>query len=258
MSNNANRTLIVLVAAAWIVLMAVLIFLTWSASEDVIDRIGDFQEFLADNNDDAGKLIVTLGALVTIVLALLVIIVEVAPEEEERELRVEQAGATTIVPASALRQRLEEAVREIPDITAARARVSTKDKGIAAAVDVTLLPKANVAAVTQEAARVVIDTIQTDLGLPVVGVPTVKIAFAEGAAAAAAAPVAQQPPESPAGEEAERVGEPPPPEEAPPTPEDEPAAPEEAPAPPEETTPVQPEPEAPPAEQPQEPEDRQA
>lgn len=236
MSNNANRTLIVLVAAAWIVLMAVLIFLTWSAPEDVIDRIGDFQEFLADNNDDAGKLIVTLAALVTIVLALLVIIVEVAPEEEERELRVEQAGATTIVPASALRQRLEEAVREIPDITAARARVSTRDKGIAAAVDITLLPKANVASVTQEAARVVIDTIQTDLGLPVMGVPTVKIAFAEGPITAAAAPLAQQPPERPAGEEAERVDEPPPPEE---------------------TTPVQPEPEAPPAEQPQEPADRQ-
>lgn len=243
MSNNANRTLIVLVAAAWIVLMAVLIFLTWSAPEDVIDRIGDFQEFLADNNDDAGKLIVTLGALVTVVLALLVIIVEVAPEEEERELRVEQAGATTIVPASALRQRLEEAVREIPDITAARARVSTKDKGIAAAVDITLLPRANVAAVTQEAARVVVDTIQTDLGLPVVGVPTVKIAFAEGPEAAAAAPVAQQPPETPVAEEAERVAESPAPEEAPPAPEETAAAPPDA--------------ESPPAEQPQEPEDRQ-
>lgn len=250
MSNNANRTLIVLVAAAWIVLMAVLIFLTWSAPEDVIDRIGDFQEFLADNNDDAGKLIVTLAALVTIVLALLVIIVEVAPEEEERELRVEQAGATTIVPASALRQRLEEAVREIPDITAARARVSTRDKGIAAAVDITLLPRANVASVTQEAARVVIDTIQTDLGLPVMGVPTVKIAFAEGSITAVATPLAQQPPERPVGEEAERVAESPPLEETPP-------APEEAPASPEETTPVQPEPEAAPAEQPQEPEDRQ-
>jgi hypothetical protein len=31
--------------------------------------------------------------------------------------------------------------------------------------------------VTQEAARVVIDAVQTDLGLPVVGMPTVRIAF---------------------------------------------------------------------------------
>jgi hypothetical protein len=180
MSNDANRTFIVIAAAVWIVVMAVLIFFTWTADTDIIDRLGDFVEYLDAHNDDAGKLIITLSALVTVVLALLVIIVEVAPEDEERELRVEQAGATTIVPASALRQRLEEALTGIPEVTAAKAKVSTKDKGIMAALEITLLPNANVAAVTQEATRVVIDTVQTDLGLPVVGVPTVKISFAAG------------------------------------------------------------------------------
>src|SRR3990172_7177123 len=102
MSNDANRTFIVIAAAVWIVVMAVLIFFTWTADTDIIDRLGDFVEYLDAHNDDAGKLIITLSALVTVVLALLVIIVEVAPEDEERELRVEQAGATTIVPASAL------------------------------------------------------------------------------------------------------------------------------------------------------------
>lgn len=224
MSNDANRTLIVLLAAAWIVIMAVLIFFTWSADTDIIDRIGDFQEYLDKHNDDAGKLIVTLGALVTVVLALLVIIVEVAPPDEERELRVEQAGATTIVPAAALRQRLEEAVAAIPQITAATAKVSTKDRGIAAAVDITLLPSANVAAITQETARVVIDTVQTDLGLPVVGVPIVRITFAPGASAKAAQPPALPPiapePPGPPPNEAERVdewfGASPPPDEPPP------------------------------------------
>jgi hypothetical protein len=282
MSNDANRTLIVLVAAAWIVLMAVLIFLTWSADTDVIDRIGDFQEYLADHNDDPGKLIVTLGALVTVVLALLVIIVEVAPEDEERELRVEQAGATTIVPASALRQRLEEAVMGVPQVTAARARVSTKDKGIVAALDLTLLASANVAAVTQEATRIVVDTVQTDLGLPVVGVPSVKIAFAKGAPAHAAyAPrePAAQPETPPAPATEERVDEwfggspppeePQPPEEAAPPPPAErawsppPAEPAPGPAQPPPapespwSAPPQSQPESPPAEQPREPENPQ-
>lgn len=180
MSNNTNRTFIVIAAAGWIVFMAVLIFFTWSADTDIIDKIGDFQEYLAAHNDDAGKLIITLSALVTVVIALLLVIVEIAPEDQERELRVEQAGATTIVPASALRQRLEEALMGIPEVTAAKARVATKDKGIATALDVTLVPGANVASVTQEAARVVIDAVQTDLGLPVVGVPTVRIAFGTG------------------------------------------------------------------------------
>ena len=224
MSNDANRSLIVLVAAAWIVVMAVLIFFTWTADTDIIDRIGDFQEYLGKHNDDAGKIIVTLGALVAAVLALLIIIVEVVPEDEERELRVEQAGATTIVPAGALRQRLEEALTAIPEITAARARVSSRDKGIVTALDVTLLPSANVAAITQEASRVVIDTVQADLGLPVVGVPTVRIAFAPAGtvvAARAPAPVApEQPEQAPAAEERvdEWFGASPAPDEPPPPP----------------------------------------
>ena len=223
MSNDANRTFIVLVAAAWIVLMAVLIFFTWTADKDVIDRLGDFVEYLAAHNDNAGKLIVTLGALVTVVLALLLIIVQVAPEDEDRELRVEQAGATTIVPATALRQRLEEAVSTVPQVTAARAKVSTKDKGIVAALDVTLLPGANVSAVTQDVSRVVVDTVQTDLGLPVVGLPTVRVSFASGRAVASS--MAQAPAPPPAGEEPSVVDLPSPPDELAVAPETE-AAPE--------------------------------
>jgi hypothetical protein len=180
MNNEANRLLITFFAAAVIVLMAVVIFFTWTADTDVIDRVGDLEEYLAEHNDDAGKLIVTLAALVVVVLAFLLIILELAPEDEERELRVKQAGAVTIVPASALRQRLEEALIARPEITAARARVSTGDKGIATALNLTVDPRANIAAVSQEAVRVAVDTIQNDLGLPVQGVPTVRVALADG------------------------------------------------------------------------------
>jgi hypothetical protein len=199
MSNDANRILIILAAAVWIVLMAALIFVTWSASDRAIDGLRDAVQFLDDNNDNIGRLIVTLAALVTVVLALLLIIVDLAPEEDERELRVEQAGATTIVPAAALRQRLEEALAALPEVTAARARVNTRDRGITAALDVTVTPEANVAQVTQEATRVVVDTVQTDLGLPVSGVPTVRVAFGGPRPKPAASSMTQQPrPEEPA------------------------------------------------------------
>ena len=91
--------------------MAVIIFFTWAADTDIIDRSGRLRGVpRTTTTTTPGKLIVTLSALVTAVLALLLIIVEIAPEDEERELRVEQAGATTIVPAIALRLRLEEAL----------------------------------------------------------------------------------------------------------------------------------------------------
>jgi hypothetical protein len=204
--NEANRLLIVLTAAAWIILMAVIIFITWAAPEDAIRRLGDFVEFLDDNDSNAGKLIVSLAALAAAVLALLVIIVEFAPEDERKELRVEQGGATTIVPADALRLRLEEALLALPEVTAARSRVSTRDRGIAAALDLTVTPQANLGNVTQDAVRVVIDTVQTDLGLPVTGVPTVKITFG-GSKTAVSTPHVSIPPGEPPVSQVETVDE---------------------------------------------------
>ena len=175
--NETNRTVIIVAAAIWIVLMAVVLFVTWAADKEAVSRLRDFVQYLDDHRDNASLLIVTLGALVLVVLSLLVIIVEVAPEEETRELKVEQAGATTIVPAEALRLRLEEALAALPQVTAAKARVFTRGKGIGASLDLTIVPDANVASVTQEATRVVVDALQTDLGLPVAGVPAVRILF---------------------------------------------------------------------------------
>jgi hypothetical protein len=175
--NEANRTAIVLLAAAWIVLMAIVIFLAWAAPDETINAMGDIVQELDNNNDTAGRLILTLGALALAVFALLVIILELAPEDEERELRVKQAGSTTIVPARALRLRLEEALASMPEVTTAKARVWTRDNGIATGLDLGLRTRANVANVTQESSRIVVDIIQTELGLPVAGLPDVRVSF---------------------------------------------------------------------------------
>lgn len=202
--NETNRTAIVLLAALWIVLMAVIIFAAWAAADDAVDRLGDFVEYLDDHRDeDTSRLIVTLGALVLIVLAVLLIVVELAPEEEGREIRVEQAGATTIVPAEPLRLRLEEALTAMTQVTAARARVFSQEKGIGMKLELTVTPDANIAVVTQEASRVVVETLQADLGLPVTAPPSVRIVFGPPKAEPVASSVTQPPtPEPPPAPEA--------------------------------------------------------
>lgn len=204
--NETNRSLIVLFCGILVMLAAVLIFLTWSANDDVINALYDTVDYFRDHNDDPGRLIVTLGALIVAVLALLVIILELAPEDEEKELKVQQAGATTIVPAAALRERLEEALVALPEITAARSRVKTKDQGIAVTLDVTVTPTANIAHVTQECGRVAVDTIQEDLGLPVKGTPVVRVSFGGAKPEPVASSMTQAQPE------------PEPPSQSPPTP----------------------------------------
>jgi hypothetical protein len=81
------------------------------------------------------------------------------------------------VPAQALRMRVEEAIGALPEVTTVKARVWTQDNGIATNLDLGLVQRANVANVTQEASRLVVDIVQTELGLPVAGLPQVRIAF---------------------------------------------------------------------------------
>ncbi len=175
--NEMNRYLVVLCAAAWIVTTAVVIFLTWAAPTETIDALADIVQFLDDNNGTTGQVVVTLAALALAVLALLWIVVELAPDDEVKELRIEQAGATTIVPADALRLRLEESLLGLPGVTAARSRVWPRDKGVAVGLELTVVQTANVGDITQQAVRAVVDTLHEDLGLPVSGTPDVRIAF---------------------------------------------------------------------------------
>jgi len=175
--NQTNRSVIVILAGLWIVLMAMVVFAAWAADKEAVDRLGDVVQYLDDHRNNPGRLILTLGALAMMVLALLVILVEVAPEEEQQELKVEQAGATTIVPAEALRLRLEEVLVTLPQVTAAKVRVFSRDKGIGTSLELTITPGASVATVTQEASRLIADTLRTDLGLPAASPPSIRIVF---------------------------------------------------------------------------------
>jgi hypothetical protein len=69
-------------------------------------------------------------------------------------------------------------------------------------LDLTVTPGVNVAAVTQEASRVVVDTLQAELGLPVSAPPTVRITFSppkvEPVASSVTRPPESEPPPPPA------------------------------------------------------------
>jgi hypothetical protein len=139
-----------------------------------------------------------------IVLAVLVIVIEMAPEEEPTELRLERAGATTVVAAAGLCQRLEEVLLMLPTVTDVKVSVAARKKGVAATLNLTLLPGTNVAQAGEDATRAVTRTLEEEMGLPVAGTPRLRIIFGEAVEAA--------PPSSPAAEGVGGVGASPAPE----------------------------------------------
>jgi phosphotransferase system glucose/maltose/N-acetylglucosamine-specific IIC component len=184
-----NRAAIVGLAFAWVIFMALVILLTWGADSETIDRLGDLVSYLNDHTDNASKLILSLGAAALIVLSLIVIVVELVPAEPAAQVHLESVtGATAILPMEAITQRLEQELRALPQVQDAQAVVASRDRGLAVTLNLTLAPDANVASTTEEACHLAQDTIEQQIGVALVGLPTVRIAF--GTATAGAPPAA--------------------------------------------------------------------
>lgn len=192
-----NRAAIVGLAFVWVILMALVILLTWGADTETVDRLGDLVSYLNDHTDNASKLILTLGVAALIVLSLIVIVAELVPAEPAAaEVRLESVtGATAVLPAEAITQRLEMELRSLPQVQEAQAMVAARDRGLAVALNLTLSPDANVSSATEEACRLAQETIEQKIGVALVGLPTVQIRFGPPTAAPPPPPTADAPEE---------------------------------------------------------------
>jgi hypothetical protein len=188
-----NRGIIVVLAAIWITLMAVVILVTWAADSETIDRLGDLVRYLDDHTDISSKLILTLGALALVVLSLIVIVAELAPTGPSTDIRLEGVtGATAILPIESINQRIEQEVTALPHVKECQASVTPRDRGLAVALNLTLDPDAKVPETTEEACRVTQETIEQKIGVALVGLPTVQVEFSSLEGMPASAPEGEQ------------------------------------------------------------------
>lgn len=173
-----NRGIIVALAAIWVILMALVILVTWTADTETIDRLGDLVRYLDEHTDNASKLILTLGVSSLIVLCLIVIVAELAPAGPSADIRLEGVtGATAVLSTEDINQRIEQEVTALPQIKECKASVTARDRGLAVALNLVLGPDANVPEATEEACRVTQETIEQKIGVALVGLPTVQIRF---------------------------------------------------------------------------------
>lgn len=173
-----NRGIIVILAAIWATLMVVVIFVTWAADAETIDRLSDLVRYLDDHTDNASKLILTLGASSLIVLSLIIIVAELAPAGPSTDIRLEGVtGATAVLSTEDINQRIEQEVTALPQIKESKASVTARDRGLAVALNLILGPDANVPEATEEACRVTQETVEQKIGVALVGLPTVQIRF---------------------------------------------------------------------------------
>ena len=174
-----NRILIIGGALLWIFVVIMVILLAWGAPDDSIERIADFAGYLEDHNDEAGKLVLTFGAAILVLLAAIIVIIEVAPPET-KSLRVANVGAGEArIPTDEVAHLIEEELRLVPQLNGVTANVQARGEKADVNLDLHVGPEADIAATTDEACRRTSELLAQRIGVALAHPPRAQLHYKE-------------------------------------------------------------------------------
>jgi hypothetical protein len=197
--NVLNRVMVCLLLLALAAAAAAVAALAWAAPAASIDGLRDAVDWLDRNDDAASRAALTALAAAVGLPALLLLFFEVWRPSGAAVRVVDVKGGEATLSPEALGQRIEEAVRAVPDVAEARALTRVRRKGIELALDLHVGPDANLAAVADAALEAARDLLTGRLHVAVAGQPRVRLHYKElrlAGSATRAAPAAPAAPET--------------------------------------------------------------
>ena len=181
-----NRVIIVAGAFVWIFLVLVLILLAWGAPENSIDRLGDFVEYLDDHTDDVSRVILTLGGVILVLVAVVLIIAEVTPPATAA-VKVQQVKAgSAVISTQEIEQRVEQEVGSVPHVSQAAVKVVGRGRGVELDLDLHVDPEANLTEAAEEACQRARELAEGKMGIALLRPPRAHLHYKELHLAAAA------------------------------------------------------------------------
>ena len=174
-----NRVLIVCGALIWIFLVMVVILLAWGAPDQSIDKLQDLATYVADNDDTPAKLILTFGGLILIMLALIVIISEVAPAEGGTLKMERVGGATASISTEEVALRLEEELQTFPQLKQVQASVKSRGQKAEIKLELHVNAEAELTSTAEEACRRARQLLEERMGVALAGPPEAQLHYQE-------------------------------------------------------------------------------
>lgn len=174
-----NRVLIVCGALVWVFVILGVILLTWGAPDESIEQLSDLAGYLADENDTPAQLIVTFGGLILILMAVIVIIFEVAPPGTE-SLKIERVGGGEAhIGTEEVAHWLEEELQTMPQLKQVQARVVARGRKAEVSLDLHVGAEADLSTTTEEVCRSARQLIEERVGVALARPPQVQLHYQE-------------------------------------------------------------------------------
>jgi hypothetical protein len=151
--DQANRLVIVALAALLIAATGVVVALAWWRPDASIARLEDFTGWLRDHNTDDGRLVLSLGAAVVILALLTLIVVELTPSGAQKMRVRDVKSGEAVISTAQIAERITAEVQAVPHVAGCTALVTRHGKKVDVILDLHVDAGANLADTADEACR---------------------------------------------------------------------------------------------------------
>jgi hypothetical protein len=177
--NVFNRLFMTLLAVVLIALAVAVIALTWTIPDDTIAWLRDATDWMARHNQDTEKGLLSLIAGVIGFLALVLVLLELLPDNGDVRVTDLSVGGAVLSTAD-ITQRVEEAVRTVDHVVNVKASVKAKGhKGVIVLLNLDVDPDANLMVVTDEACAAATDMLTNKVHVALAAPPQARLHYRE-------------------------------------------------------------------------------
>lgn len=177
--NTFNRGVLVLLCVGLVAAAAAIIVLTWTIPNRSVNWLADAVEWIDSNDGDVERaLLTTFGAFIG-TTALIVLLIELIPRSGPDVPVSDLTSGDATLSADALGQRIEEAVRQVPNVSEVRANVRARKEGVLVGLDLHVEPEANLASVSDQACDAAQQVLNDRVHVTLLRPPSVKLHYRE-------------------------------------------------------------------------------
>lgn len=177
--NLFNRILVILLMIAVGAAAIAIAVLAWTIPNRTINWLADAVQWLDDNDGDTEKALLTIGCVVAVIVALAVLILELVPHRRTVVAVTGVEGGAATLSTGAIAQRVEDAVRQVPDVADARAFVQARRKGVEVEMDLEVDPEANLAELTGAASAAARNALENRMHVALATPPRARLHYRE-------------------------------------------------------------------------------
>jgi hypothetical protein len=177
--NLFNRIVVLIILIAVGAVAISIAVLAWTIPDDTIDWLRDAVQWLDDNDGDTEKALLSAVGIAVAVVILILLFVELMPRATKDVRVTDLQGGQATLSTAAVAQRLEDAVRQLPNIGDAKAFVASRRKGVDVEMDLHVDPDANLAEVTNAANDTVRDVLSNRMHVGLATPPRTRLHYRE-------------------------------------------------------------------------------